>query len=566
MSTVAPAQPNPPDPPDSWPDPAQPTPAAPPAAPQRDLAGLLMQRAAWVGVFVLLGSTALGLLAMARDMNDEADAAIALAAKLAQVSALAAAAGEPPDAATLAALQALAQGPRTGHLTLHVQARDGRLLMPPPQAREPSAPLQWLLAGHRQLTGKQAPQSVQWTLQQPAAAPWTLTLTAAPEAEREEALQGLLTMLGLMLAGVVGLLAVMSLNLRRALAPLGRLLQAIERVEQRVEHRFEQRDDQPAAALPPMPVRELEAIARAVGKLSAALQAAEAQRRVLGQRVITLQEDERARLGRELHDEFGQHLTALRADTAWLARPACAQGEAAEVLEAVQQHVRHIQQVLRGVLARLRPLAPGGALLATDAPDEPYTLQRLAQLLQTLAAGWHQRAGSDLQVQLCLSTLAVATDGRLQRLPWPAAAGQLALPQALALAVYRITQEALTNVARHSGATRALVSLGWQAGHGLLWTVEDDGVGLGDASDARDALMRGSGLGGIKERIWALGADLQCTAAQAGRPRPGLRLQALLPWTSSGAQPDAASPDTPAGATGRGPQTTLPAAPDPRQR
>ena len=69
-----------------------------------------------------------------------------------------------------------------------------------------------------------------------------------------------------------------------------------------------------------MPIGELQAIATALRELANALEGAEQQRRVLSQQVLTLQEDERQRIARELHDEFGQRLTALRADAAWLAR------------------------------------------------------------------------------------------------------------------------------------------------------------------------------------------------------------------------------------------------------
>lgn len=511
--------------------PADPDAAAVPGPrgqPPQALASLLMRRAAWVAASVVAAALALGLLTMARDMDEEATAAIALADRLAQVATLAAQSSD--EAQARAALQALAMPVRTGHLTLEVHAADGERLLPAATgvATQDAAPglrdqaVDTLLALHRQLTPERAPQPVSWTLPRPGAAPWTLTLTADPEAERAEALDSLLTNLALVLAGVAGLLLVMRWNLRRALAPLGRVLHAIERIEQR--------DDSVVQALPPMPVRELEAVSRALKHLSAALRAAESERRVLGQRVITLQEDERARLGRELHDEFGQHLTALRADTAWLVRQPLAQGPAAEVLDGMQQHLRHIQQVLRGVLARLRPLGPGAASPATGEDEAPFTLERLAQLLQTLVDSWHRRAGSTLQVTLQLQTLPAASG--LPPQPWPADAAGHALPQALVLALYRITQEALTNVARHAGATQARVSLGWQPGVAVQWCVEDDGVGLAGPTGratASEALTRGSGLAGIRERVWALDADLVCEPVAPGQPRPGLRLQARLP-------------------------------------
>jgi two-component system sensor histidine kinase UhpB len=84
------------------------------------------------------------------------------------------------------------------------------------------------------------------------------------------------------------------------------------------------------------------------------------------------------------------------------------------------------------------------------------------------------------------------------------------LPRELSRALYRISQEALTNVARHARATRAVLQLTLQRradGDLLHWQVSDDGQGLGEPAVA---LQRGNGLAGIRQRVWALGADLEC--------------------------------------------------------
>jgi two-component system sensor histidine kinase UhpB len=99
----------------------------------------------------------------------------------------------------------------------------------------------------------------------------------------------------------------------------------------------------------------------------------------------------------------------------------------------------------------------------------------------------------------------------------------------MVLTLYRISQEALTNVARHAQATRATLQLTLlRAGDAIEieWQVSDDGVGL-DTLEA--AQQRGDGLAGIRERVWAFGGDLQCAAA-VGAPavKPGLVLRALF--------------------------------------
>jgi two-component system sensor histidine kinase UhpB len=368
--------------------------------------------------------------------------------------------------------------------------------------------MRWLLGLHRAVIGGRESRSVGWPLPRPEGPPWQLQLSATAEAERAEALGSLLFMLGMLALCVAGLLLAMRWNVRRALAPLDTLLHAIARIEAR--------DERAARALPPMPVHELEAVARALRHMAGALGAAEDQRRTLGQRIITLQEDERARLGRELHDEFGQHLTALHADAAWLTRHLQTQGtarpEAQEVLAAITSHVRQIQQVLRSVLTRLRPLGLASGRDDDSAnDDETFTLQRLQDLLRTLVDSWDRRPNASFRVQLHLD---------------PKDDGHQRLPAAQALAVYRITQEALTNIARHAQARQARVHLQMQADGRLLWSVQDDGVGLPDPAQA---LLHGSGLGGIHERVWALGADLLLAPAAPGARRPGLLLQASLP-------------------------------------
>jgi two-component system sensor histidine kinase UhpB len=459
----------------------------PPAAPL-DLPGLLMRRAGLLALAVLLLALLLGLLRMADDIDDEVDGALQLADMLARLQTL----PTLDDGAALAQLAALGRGDAPRHLRLQVADAQGRPLLVSAAAPSQGWLLDALLALHRRVRPGDEGRSVAWTLARPAGGPWTVSLHASTESERAEAMRGLLAGLLLLALAAGGLLLVMRWNLRHALAPLQRLLAAIGSIERR--------DTQLVAALPTMPVRELEVVAQALRHLAQALDEAEAQRRALGQRVLTLQEDERARLARELHDEFGQQLTALRVDAAWLQRQLAQQPAALAVLQSLAGHARHIQQQLRQVLARLRPLPEG--------PGQTVPATQLAELLQSLADGWSAAPPPAPQVQLQLTGLDDAP----------------ALPAALALALYRITQEALTNAARHAGASQVSVQLQRQ-GNTLRWQVADDGAGLADPGPA---LLRGSGLAGLRERVWALGGELRIDATRPGAARPGLTLSAQL--------------------------------------
>lgn len=469
-----------------------------------------MRRAGTVAAGVLLLALALGLARMNADMADEVDAAMALARSLAQAQAL----SDPGDPQALARLQALHAESPLRHLRLQVLDAQGRaLLAPVPEAALPW-PLAPLLQLHRQVFTDEA-RVVSWPLPRPGGQHWTVVLQASHDGEREEALLNLLGMMAVLLLCVAGLLLAMRANLRRAFAPLHTLLSAMARIERG--------DSAAARQLPPMPVAELDAVAQALRHLAQALEAGQAERRALSQRVITLQEDERSHLARELHDEFGQQLTALHVDAAWLARRLHGDDQALEVVQSLTGHCRHIRHELKSVLARLRPLQG----LADDAGMPVAALQ---DLLRSLVQGWQG-----------LPAPAPAVTLQLQQLDAPGAPQHL--PEPMALALYRITQEALTNAARHASAQQVTVRLAWQPGPDqgpgpgqLHWQVQDDGVGLADPAAA---LLRGSGLAGLHERVWALGADLQLGPARPdgvdaapvppGTGRPGLRLQAVLP-------------------------------------
>jgi two-component system, NarL family, sensor histidine kinase UhpB len=455
-----------------------------------DLPRLVMRRAAWVALGAWLLMLVLGLQRAAVDMELEVQAARTMAelvSRLAQPSMAS-------DGELIAQLQRVVRvdGPR--HLALSVRDAAGTVLFATAEGEPLRAPLSWLVQLHRSLVPVHEPAPVSWRLPRHAGPPWSVTVAVSHDSERAEAVANLAALLALGALGSVALLLAMGWNVHRAFRPMRALLQAIAAL----------RDDARALrALPPMPINELQAIAGALRELAEALEAAEQQRRALSRQVLTLQEDERQRIARELHDEFGQRLTALRADAAWLSRrlsDARAQG----VVGAMAAHFDALQSEIRSLLTRLSPAGGDGA----------GDLLRLQHLLQELVQAWNASPGQAARYALALQ--ARAADGRA--LPWPSPelASACALPHELCLALYRISQEALTNVARHANASQATLQLTLCEGDesdSLQWQVSDDGAGLGSL---RVALQRGNGLAGIRQRVWALGSDLECEAACAG--------------------------------------------------
>ncbi len=546
------------------------SPASTPGPLPQRLARRIMRRAGWLALLVWLVSLGLGLVRMAEDVAEEVDAAAGLALAMSELGRLGAGVAGPADPGpeVLDALARLQHARPLRHLQLQVSDHAGRVLLPAlPPARDGSG-LAWLDAWPAWLSpATSAPQQVQWPLPRPDGRAWTVTLTASPEAERLEAMRSLVESLALLAAAALGLLLVMHLNLRRALAPLQRLLAAIAGIEQA--------DTGPVRALPPMPVAELEAVAGALRHLGSALDEAESARRRLAQQVLSLQEDERGRLSRELHDEFGQRLTALRVDATWLARcleaaqmpaavgdvqdaqtavprlpastPAASRLPEAAVLAAgMADRCGEILQDIRHLLTRLQPFgaaeAAGSDRPAEDAGAEP--LRRLAGLLDGLVEAWQGRGPS---IQARWSSL--PGPDAPQAVPWQSLPDTHTLPRPLALALYRITQEALTNVARHAQAQRIDLSITLtsapQPGQppAVHWCVEDDGCGLGDPAAAA---RRGNGLAGLRERVWALGGELQIGPAEASDTTPGAgpgtRLQVWINRPAAAPPPPAAAP------------------------
>ncbi|MCE4555281.1 cache domain-containing protein [Roseateles cellulosilyticus] len=213
---------------------------------------------------------------------------------------------------------------------------------------------------------------------------------------------------------------------------------------------------------------------------------AEAKLRALAREVVQSQEDERARLARELHDGVSQALVAtkLLIESAQQ-QPAGAdrlQGLALQRLNSTLAEVRHLSHALRPALL--------------DTLGLPAALQHLA--------GEFDAAGGT-------------------RFTARIAGEEVDLPDAVKTALFRIAQEALNNAARHAGASEVDVRLGFAADGGLALEVIDDGHGF-DADAAQAVADRGLGLRSMRERADALDARLTLATS----PGTGCRLTVTL--------------------------------------
>lgn len=221
-----------------------------------------------------------------------------------------------------------------------------------------------------------------------------------------------------------------------------------------------------------------------------ALRQSQAELRELSAEVLQAREDEKTHIARELHDELGQQLTALKMDLAWARERLPAEHpELAEKLARMNATLDSTVNATRRISADLRPL------MLDDLG--------LAEAAEWLVEDFGQRSGISC-------TLALEDTESLSALAKPAAT-----------ALYRVLQESLTNVARHAGAQNVRIRLDARRGEAML-SVEDDGRGIDDADRRKP---RSFGLKGLRERAHYLGGT-----AEVGRmPQGGTRVLVRIP-------------------------------------
>ena len=461
-----------------------------------ELPRLVMRRASVVAIAFLALLLVLGVVAARSDTRDEIAGALAFARMERQLHAL------PADDAQ--ALEALRRIDALRHVQLRVTDAQGRVLFGDGQTPR-DGPLRWLMRATLGADAGVAEQTVSWQVPRPGGDAWTASFVASPQSEQHEALSNLAGLFVLLAASSAVMLTVMRWNVQRAFRPLREMLAAIARIEQQ--------DPAGVQALPAMPVRELEVMAGALKRLGASLERAETARRTLSQKILGLQEDERQRLARELHDEFGQRLTALRVDVAWLQRTLAAHDEAGRVLAGMNDQIARIQVDVRETLARLQPLA--------GAAGEFESAGRLAAMLEGLAASASRSGAGGLRCEARVTRCGASS---------PAALAGLRMPAPVLLALYRISQEAFTNAMRHARGRQALVTVDIDDSEpdrvSLRWCAADDGNGL---AQPESALQRGSGLAGIRERLWAFDGKFEWTPRNPP-PMTGLHMDAWLSY------------------------------------
>jgi len=277
------------------------------------------------------------------------------------------------------------------------------------------------------------------------------------------------------------------LLLGRALRPINRLAAAMEQ--------FGQGDF--AIRVCDRLAPELVRLRDSFNHMASRLATTDADNRRLHEQLLTLQEEERREIARDLHDEIGPYLFAINVDVANMVR-LLDEGRAAELpfhAQSIAEAARHLQRQVRGMLGRLRPI--GLAELG------------LAEAVDRLVEFWRRRY-PEIEYRASVGLDCESLNGRVDT------------------TVYRIVQECLSNSVRHGQPRLITISIARDRQRGEM-TVEvgDDGSGVADEA------AFGYGLVGMEERVKAIGGRLILTNRAGG----GFAVSATLPCNEEVARP-----------------------------
>ena len=274
--------------------------------------------------------------------------------------------------------------------------------------------------------------------------------------------------------------ALVWLMVGRALRPLANVSAAFQRIGSG-DYR---------AKVPEEGPQELARLGRGVNEMAGRLAAVQARNLALERQLLTLQDEERADVARDLHDEIGPHLFAVNVDASMVAQLIAAgrTNEATTQVKAIQASVGHMQRLVRDILARLRP----AQLVELG----------LGAAIDDLVTFWRARH-PEIRFDVRLPT------------------DESGIGETAREAVYRVVQEGLNNAVRHGRPERVEIAVSLDGLGEVIARVSDDGA----KSKAGDG-EGGFGLIGMRERVAAAHGQLTIERGPAGK---GWTVLARLP-------------------------------------
>ncbi|MES9944652.1 MAG: sensor histidine kinase [Candidatus Thiodiazotropha sp.] len=302
-----------------------------------------------------------------------------------------------------------------------------------------------------------------------------LVVSPEPNSEISEAWHETKMLLAMISLVFLAVNIMVYLAVTHALRPISHITKALSDIE----------SGQLETRLPIFKLPEMASISQKFNTMAATMQNSIRNNQRLSQRMIRLQETERKSLAQELHDEIGQHLTAIHVDASVI-RQSTDLTSSIKSAQAIDEVACHMMVILRSMLKRLRP---GGL-------DELSFVDALRELVNS----WQQRhTGTDLRYQI-------------QNKFCPD-------DEAIQLTLYRVLQECLTNISRHAKATHVSVKLtASKATYSL--EVTDNGKGF-DLSQQRSSF----GISGMQQRVESVNGQMDIDA----KPGEGATIKVNIP-------------------------------------
>ncbi len=206
------------------------------------------------------------------------------------------------------------------------------------------------------------------------------------------------------------------------------------------------------------------------------------------QRILEVQEDERKRIARDLHDDLGQYLSAIKAQAAIFLVDVSNSVDAQLTAKSITSSADHAYQTTQNLIRTLRPVALDDLGLSA-------ALEHLLDTWRSISTEVMQKSVARLDKTSCPTNFQLHIHGDID-----------GYHETVNITVFRIVQEALTNIAKHACAQAVLIEVESKA-HDLSIAITDDGVGF-------DASKRNSGYGllGIAERVEALAGSMEISS------------------------------------------------------
>lgn len=312
-------------------------------------------------------------------------------------------------------------------------------------------------------TASVRPETLEYRIPLNDASQQSILLKANPADEIVEAWTESKLLITLLALVLVALNSILYFIIGRWFRPVRDIVQGLDAVEHGNFDRLEARTSLP----------ELQVIAEKINSLAGVLKTAQEENRLLVKKSLRIQEEERRILAHELHDDMGQSISAIKA-IAYSIQQRDSDKNTTAGAEKIGVISNHMHSHVRGMMSKLRP-----TML-----DE----LGLIPALQHMIDGWNDHHSDTF----CSVTIAEDFEK---------------LDPESKINIYRIVQEALTNVAKHSQASDVKVELSYHNQYSL--SVTDNGVGF-DVGQTHEGL----GLVGISERAQALGGHCKIETAQ----------------------------------------------------